>query len=633
MPFSDRGPRRLAAPVALFVGIILLTAGCGDSPGKADSATTADPTPPADPPPFPPVDAADLDDGQIANPAIPQEPSPFRFAEVATESGIDFVHFSGMEEHRHYPTANGSGVAIFDADGDGRMDLYFATCTRLPLGTEEHGPNRLYLNIGDGTFRDATEESGLGFRGFCHGIVAADFDNDGDQDVFLACYGPNRLYRNDGDGTFTDVSAEAGVENMARTVADAGVQIPGATDAERARLVINWASGGAPIDYDNDGDLDLYVANHGDWRLPEDDQYCGFRRSGHPPLLQPDPGPDRQGRPAPQRRRPDVHRRHRRGRPRPVRRPRLRRRRGRPQRRRPDRPLRRQRPEPQLPLPEQGRRHLRRRHRDLRRRLRHRRPGPVRHGGRRRGRRRRRPARPLRHQLPERVQHPLQQPGRRLLHRHHHLLRPGPGQPPLGRLGLRPGRLRQRRLARLLRRQRPHRRQPPRLRLRRAAAAAPQRRRSATTPPPAASSWPPATSAPTSTLPTSAAAPPSATSTTTATSTSSSTTRTAPPPSSATTPPSTATTGSAWSCTGTRSNRDAVGAVVTVEARRPDPRPPAEGRHQHALVQRPPPADRRRPGRPRRNASPSAGPRAPRRSWRTSRSTGPSNLTEPGEES
>jgi hypothetical protein len=179
------------------------------------------------------------------------EPSPFRFAEVARESGVDFVHFSGMVDEKHYPTANGSGVAIFDHDGDGLMDLYFASQTLLPLGKAVKGPNRLYRNLGDGKFEDVTEKSGLGFRGFCHGIIVGDLDNDGDQDVFLCNYGPNVLYRNDGDGTFTDVSKEAGVDKS------------------------SWSSGGAVIDYDNDGDLDIYVATYGRWNYPEDHHPIG----------------------------------------------------------------------------------------------------------------------------------------------------------------------------------------------------------------------------------------------------------------------------------------------------------------------------------------------------------------------
>jgi len=120
-----------------------------------------------------------------ANPGVLQASSPFRFTEIAREAGVDFVHLSGMTEARHYPTANGSGVAVFDFDNDGKLDLYFATCTLLPLGTAKKGPNRLYRNLGSNRFQDVTAASGLGFTGFCHGIVVGDIDNDGDQDVFL----------------------------------------------------------------------------------------------------------------------------------------------------------------------------------------------------------------------------------------------------------------------------------------------------------------------------------------------------------------------------------------------------------------------------------------------------------------
>ncbi len=190
---------------------------------------------------------------RVARQATPQEPSPFRFAEVAQASGIDFRHFSGMTEARHFPTANGSGVAFLDYDNDGRLDVYYASATLLPLGTARSGPNRLYRNLGGGKFADATESSGLGFAGFCHGIIAGDVDNDGDQDVFLCNYGPNALFLNNGDGTFRDASKAAGVDR------------PG------------WSSGGAMLDYDGDGDLDIYVANYGTWKLPDDDVFCGDR--------------------------------------------------------------------------------------------------------------------------------------------------------------------------------------------------------------------------------------------------------------------------------------------------------------------------------------------------------------------
>jgi enediyne biosynthesis protein E4 len=181
------------------------------------------------------------------------ETSPFRFAEIARAAGIDFVHFSGTTDAKYFPTANGSGVAMFDYDGDGKLDLYFATGTLLPLGTAGKGPNRLYKNMGENTFRDVTGASGLGFAGYCHGIVVGDIDNDGDQDVFLCNYGPNVLYENNGDGTFRDISHAAGVDRP------------------------SWSSGGAFLDYDADGDLDLYVANYGVWTYPQDDAFCGNR--------------------------------------------------------------------------------------------------------------------------------------------------------------------------------------------------------------------------------------------------------------------------------------------------------------------------------------------------------------------
>ncbi len=179
------------------------------------------------------------------------EPGPFRFAEIARDAGVDFVHFSGMTAAKYQPTAHGSGVAVFDYDNDGKLDLYFATATLLPLGTAQKGPNRLFKNLGGNKFQDVTASAGVGFAGFCHGIVVGDIDNDDDPDVFLCNYGANVLFLNNGDGTFRDISKSAGIDRP------------------------NWSSGGAFLDYDNDGDLDLYVANYGIWKLPEDDKFCG----------------------------------------------------------------------------------------------------------------------------------------------------------------------------------------------------------------------------------------------------------------------------------------------------------------------------------------------------------------------
>jgi hypothetical protein len=262
------GPSILLMSTLSVLGTVMLCSGC-DS-GSSSTSSAVQPAPgaagaaPGSVPGFPDTKQPEqmkmlsTIEGDRLQTIVPPivltkqtESSPFRFAEIAKEAGIDFVHFSGMTVDKHFPTANGSGVAVFDYDNDGLLDIYFATCTLLPLGTAEKGPNRLYKNLGGNHFRDVTKESGLGFRGFCHGVIAGDIDNDGDPDVFLCNYGANVLYLNNGDGTFTDISKQAGVD------------------------VPNWSSSGAMLDYDNDGYLDIYVTNYGRWIYPEDHNRVG----------------------------------------------------------------------------------------------------------------------------------------------------------------------------------------------------------------------------------------------------------------------------------------------------------------------------------------------------------------------
>ena len=226
------------------VMLLMFVSGCNRNPTDAPAAKT----PKQAESPFAGVKTSGLDDPK----PTAELPSPFFFTDITATSGVDFVHDSGMTAEKLFPTANGSGVALFDADGDGRLDLYFANGCRLPVGSGPTPPNRFYRNLGGGKFADATASSGLGFKGYCHGVIVGDIDNDGDADVFLANFGLDALFLNNGDGTFCDISAAA---------------LPARKH--------NWSSSAAFLDYDNDGDLDLYVTKYGEWVWPRDDRFCG----------------------------------------------------------------------------------------------------------------------------------------------------------------------------------------------------------------------------------------------------------------------------------------------------------------------------------------------------------------------
>ena len=165
------------------------------------------------------------------------------FTDVTRQAGISFQHVNGFTERRHYIETMGPGCAFLDYDGDGRLDVYFVNGHELEETSGSKSTNVLYCNDGDGSFTDVTEEAGAGDTGYGVGVTAADYDNDGDVDLYITNYGPNILYRNNGDGSFTDVTKEAGVEDD------------------------RWGVGCAFLDYDNDGYLDLYVANYVDFSL------------------------------------------------------------------------------------------------------------------------------------------------------------------------------------------------------------------------------------------------------------------------------------------------------------------------------------------------------------------------------
>ena len=176
-----------------------------------------------------------------------------RFTEVAAESGIDFVHQNGAFGEKWMPETVGSGAAFFDYDGDGSPDLLLVNGTWWPghEGTGRRPTQRLYRNLGDGHFVDVTTSVGLDLSIYGMGVTVADYDADGDADIYLTAVGTNVLLRNDG-GRFTDVTVSAGVTGNA----------PGAPAA--------WSSASAWLDYDRDGWLDLFVCNYVRWTAETD---------------------------------------------------------------------------------------------------------------------------------------------------------------------------------------------------------------------------------------------------------------------------------------------------------------------------------------------------------------------------
>ncbi|MHC4462318.1 MAG: CRTAC1 family protein [Planctomycetota bacterium] len=160
--------------------------------------------------------------------------------DVTKETGITFKHTDGSSGKRYIVESVSAGLAIFDYDKDGDEDIYFLNGAALK-GTKYDAPpkNVLYHNEGGWKFTDVTEKAGVGDTGFGLGVVAGDYDNDGDLDLYVNNYGPNVLYRNNGDGTFTDVTKQAGVANGHKVGAAAFF-----------------------LDMDKDGDLDLFVANY-----------------------------------------------------------------------------------------------------------------------------------------------------------------------------------------------------------------------------------------------------------------------------------------------------------------------------------------------------------------------------------
>jgi hypothetical protein len=170
----------------------------------------------------------------------------FSFTDVARDAGLVAVtSFGGQRTNKYLLETTGCGVVAFDYDNDGWLDLFFVNGTTLegfPAGKEP--TSHLYRNRGDGTFDDVTAKAGLALAGWGQGACAGDYDNDGDEDLYVTFWGQNRLFRNGGDGTFQEVTAEAGLVTRSR-----------------------WGAGCAFVDVDRDGLLDLFAANYIDFDL------------------------------------------------------------------------------------------------------------------------------------------------------------------------------------------------------------------------------------------------------------------------------------------------------------------------------------------------------------------------------
>ncbi len=180
-------------------------------------------------------------------------PLGVQFVNVAREAGLRATTiFGGKERNRFLLETTGCGVAFFDYDHDGWLDLFFVNGTRFEARwTKGNEPtSRLYRNNRDGTFTDVTLESGLARTGWGQGCCVGDYDNDGNDDLLVTYWGDCVLYRNLGNGKFTDVSEKSGIAKSARKT-PAGLN--------------RWNTGCAFVDYDRDGHLDLFVANYIDF--------------------------------------------------------------------------------------------------------------------------------------------------------------------------------------------------------------------------------------------------------------------------------------------------------------------------------------------------------------------------------
>jgi hypothetical protein len=190
--------------------------------------------------------------GCLAAPLSAQQPPGFHFTDVTRAAGIDFVHNSGAFGKKYLPETMGSGCAFFDYDGDGWQDILLINSMDWPGHKRQRTTLKLYRNNRNGTFTDVTRAAGLDVEMYGLGVAIGDYNNDGHPDIFVSCLGQSRLFRNTGRGTFVDVTRSSGLWGH-----------------EGFSTSAMW------FDYDRDGLLDLFVTNYVRW-TQEGDIFCSF---------------------------------------------------------------------------------------------------------------------------------------------------------------------------------------------------------------------------------------------------------------------------------------------------------------------------------------------------------------------